>query len=138
MLWVERDFLDGKASPAIIFDLHLIFGVHGVFFPIHVRLIQQRIDKKVSKSVQSLWEILRLDIKKIVGVIRGGVGIRPSAMFFYEGKITVGFWVLFCTDEQHVLKKMREPWSVLWVVKAAPEGDQCRGRFISTGVRNQQ
>ena len=75
VLWVQGLFAHHVAAPAVVFNLHLVFGMHRIFFALDIRLAEQGIDEEVPETIQPFAETAVLDVEKIVGVIQRRIGV---------------------------------------------------------------
>ena len=81
--------------------------MHCILFTLYIICIKQWLDKKTGKPVQSWLKMRRINIKEIVGVLEGRIGIVLPAVLADECLILVGLGVFVRTKKQHMLKKMR-------------------------------
>lgn len=51
-------------------------------------------------------------VKVVVGMLSTGEGIGAACVFTEELAVLVLLWVLLCSQEQHVLTKVRQPRDV--------------------------
>ena len=80
VLGVQGLFADHVPAPAVVLDLHLVFGMHRIFLALDVLFAQQRIDEEVSETIETFAQPTVFDVEKIVGVIQRGVGVRRTAV----------------------------------------------------------
>ena len=122
----------------IAFQAHLEFRLDRVFFPLHIGGIKPGGDKKLRETVEGLRQVGRVDIEKVVGVLKRGKGVAGTAVLGDEFLVLRGIGVFVRTQEQHVLQEMREPAATLRVVATAHGYIQGRGRLDRVRVGNQQ
>ena len=129
----------GVEDAALIgFYPHPVFGLYRIDFPAHVVLVKSGRDKKLGEAVQRLGQIFLINIKKVVGMLKGGVGIARAAMLGNELLVFPGMRIFIRAEEQHVLQEMRQAGAFTRILGAAYMNIQGRGRFFSGGIGNQQ
>ncbi len=74
-----------------------------IFLSIHVFFIECGIDEKSRKSLQGSLKPGMSDIKEIIGVINGGVGIVATTVLIQVVFIFTHIWKIFGSQEEHML-----------------------------------
>lgn len=73
------------------------------------------ITEKRRVPVKRSFQVLVGDVKVIVGVLPTGECIGATCMLAQVLAVFILLWVLFCSEEQHVLTKVREARDIPWV-----------------------
>ena len=109
----------------------------GIAFALDQGLGEQRVDKERSEPIQRRGQLIGVDIKMVVGLFIGSVGIGAAAMGAQKFLVFARHRKGFGTQKQHVLQEMREPGAVQWIGSRPDSHFKRRRGFIGVGVADQ-
>ena len=135
---VERPLVGGEGAPAVVLHLQLVFGMDGVFLPLHIVRVQSGRDEKLRKAVHGGLEMGRVDVEEVVGVVAGGVGVGAAAVGGYERLVAIDLRVFLGADEQHVLQEVRQPRPFGGFVERAAKDHQGGRRLVGVWIGSEQ
>src|SRR5690606_5132728 len=105
-----------------------------ILFPLNVFGREQRRDKLLGKAVQCWFQVFRLDVEEVIGVLVGRVGVVAPAMLTDKALVFAGLRILFRAKEEHVLKEMGQSLIFRWILTTAHLDVECRRRFLGGWV----
>ena len=129
---------DGEEAAAVVLHVAHRLVVHGVDLAAGELSGEERRDEELGEAVEALGERLVADLKLVVRVVAGGVGVAVAPVRLHEVAVGVRLRVLRGAEEQHVLEEVRHPLARRRVVDLAHGHHQRGARLVELRVRDQE
>ena len=111
-----------------------MFRVDGVLFPSRRTLREQRRNKELGKEIESVLEIVSLDSKEVVRLLRGSVGIVEPPVCLQETRIFVLVGVFLGPQEKHVFAEVCQSLNLRGIAERADGNVHCGRGQIRLGI----
>ena len=104
--------------------------MYRILFPLNVLGSEQWCDELLGKSIQGGFQVFRLYIEEVIGVLIGGVGVVTAAMLADKTLVFSCLRVLDRAKKQHVLKKVGQSLVFVWILAATNVDIECSSGFF--------
>jgi hypothetical protein len=135
---LEAVLYDLVNSPVIPVQAGFELGVDGLHFALQRVLIEQRRDKELREAVHCLVEPFFINLKVVIRVSAPSAGVRAAGVLLEKLSVFLLVGVLFRPHEQHVLQKMREPFSVPRGLEPADVHINSRAGDVAVFIRDEE
>ena len=89
MLGVGQALAQLLCSPPVALEVLDVLVLDGIDFALRRPLAEERADEELRENVKRLCKMVWRDVKMVIGVFGGGVGVRGSAALREEVQLSV-------------------------------------------------
>ena len=138
VLRVDQLAIGVYPASAVLHDFGAVLRIDGMPFAVHIHGVEERRHKELRKSVERRFQVVGIDIEKVIGVLECGIRVVAPAVCTDKALVLTGLGELLRAKKQHVLQKVRQTLTFDRVAAAADVHVQGGRGFVGARVGDDQ